>query len=423
MAIGLLFNQLYNTVDAIIVGKYVSKQALAAVGCTTNIVNMLVGLFNGLSAGAGIVISQAYGAKNKQRLHDAVHTTISLTFIFGVIATFACVLLVNPLLNLMDAPSDVFSDAHTYLTIYFAGCISLLFYNIGSGILRAVGDSVKPLYFLAITAILNTFLDLLFVVVFELGVAGAAYATIVSEFVSAILVMVVLTKTKADYGIRWKQLKISLPTMKRVFAIGLPSSFQQFITSFSNVFVQSYINFFETDGMAGYASYNKIDAFILIPVQSIAFAISTFVGQNYGASNLKRAREGVKKGINASLITTVFITAVVMIFSDTFLALFNDEAPVIAFGRRFIMIISPFHFLLCFNQIYACALRGIGKSAIPMVVMLTSFVGFRQLFLFINKAYFGQSFLGTALAYPAGWALCSMLLYIMYKRTELGKAK
>ena len=423
LAIGLLFQQLYNTVDAMIVGKFVGKAALGAVGSTASIINMLIALFAGLSTGAGVVISQAYGAKDDKRLHNAIHTTISLTFILSIIATVAGILIVDPMLRMMDTPDDVMVEASEYLTIYFSGAAGLLFYNMGSGILRAVGDSTRPLYFLIFSAITNVLFDLLFVVTFKLGVAGAAYATIISELLSAILVMLVLTFSKTSYAIKWKSLNFDLRSVKQIFAIGFPSSIQQALTSFSNVFVQSYINFFQTDCIAGYASYNKLDAFILIPVQSLALASSTFVGQNYGAGKLKRGREGVKKTLILSIEITVIATALVMIFSGTLLGLFNDDPAVIEYGKRFVMIISPFYFTICFNQIFAGALRGIGKSTAPMIIMLTSFVAFRQLFLYCNKIFFSHSFLGTALAYPLGWVLCSILMMITYKLSALGKAK
>mgnify|MGYP002540516329 FL=1 len=215
MAIGLLFQQLYNTVDAMVVGQYVGKAALAAVGSTASIVNMLIGLFAGLSTGAGVVISQAYGAKAEKRLSEAVQTTITLTFILSAVATIIGILIVDPMLRLMDTPEDVLPEAKAYLTIYFAGSTGLLFYNMGSGILRAVGDSRRPLYFLCFAAIVNVVFDLLFVVGFRMGVEGAAYATIISELLSALLVMYVLTKTDAPYAIKWKSLSLHFSAVKQ----------------------------------------------------------------------------------------------------------------------------------------------------------------------------------------------------------------
>ena len=421
MAIGLLFQQLYNAVDSVVVGQYVSKQALAAVGSTGNIINMLVGLCNGLSVGAGVVISQRFGAKDYDKLHEAVHTTLSITFILGVIATVVGMSIVTPMLHMMETPDDVFDQAKTYLTIYFAGMSGLLLYNMGAGILRAVGDSRRPLYFLAFSAGLNIVGDLVFVLVFHMGVAGVALATIISQFCSAVMVMVVLTRTNEPYGVKWNHLRIRWDMLKQILAVGMPSGIQQAITSFSNVFVQSYINAFESACMAGWTSHNKLDAFLLIPVQSIAMASTTFVGQNYGAKKPSRAKEGVKQALRLSVVITAVLAVLMILCRRPLLRLISPEADVIEFGAYFVSVISPFYVTICFNQIYAGALRGVGNAKVPMVVMLFCFVLFRQTYLYTTHQYFGQSLLLTALAYPAGWVLCSILLAICYRRSILFK--
>ncbi len=421
MSLGLLFQQLYNAVDSVVVGQYVGKQALAAVGSTGNIINMLVGLCNGLSVGAGVIISQRFGAKDNEKLHEAVHTTLSVTFLLCMIATTVGMLIVTPMLKMMDTPEDVFEQAKTYLSIYFSGISGLLLYNMGAGILRAVGDSQRPLYFLAFSAGLNIAGDLVFVLVFDMGVAGVALATILSQFCSAILVLVVLTRTDAPYGIRWNCLHIKADMLKSILAVGMPAGIQQAVTSFSNVFVQSYINAFESACMAGWTSYNKLDAFLLIPVQSISMASTTFVGQNYGAKKYSRARDGVKEALKLSAIITTVLAVLVIIGKRPLLGLISPEADVIEFGAYFITVISPFYVMICFNQIYAGALRGVGNAKVPMVIMLFSFVLFRQTYLYLTHRFIGQSLLLTALAYPAGWVLCSLLLTICYRRSILFK--
>lgn len=423
MAIGLMFQQLYNAVDSVVVGQYVGKQALAAVGSTGNIINMLVGLCNGLSVGAGVIISQRFGAKDYDNLREAVHTTLSVTLILGMIATTVGMLIVDPMLRMMETPDDVFDQAKTYLTIYFAGISGLLLYNMGAGILRAVGDSRRPLYFLALSAGLNIVGDLVFVLVFQMGVAGVALATILSQFCSAALVLYVLTNTKEPYGVRWNQLKVRWDMLSKILAVGMPSGIQQAVTSFSNVFVQSYINAFESACMAGWTSYNKLDAFLLIPVMSISMASTTFVGQNYGARKLDRAKEGVKESLKLSVIITAALVVLMIVCKRPLLRLISPEADVIEFGAYFVTVISPFYIMICFNQIYAGALRGVGNANAPMVIMLGCFVLFRQAYLYITKYYFGQSLLLTALAYPAGWVLCSLLLAICYRRSKLFKSQ
>ena len=418
MAVGLLFQQLYNTVDTIVVGQFVGKEALAAVGSTSSIINMLVGLSAGLSTGASVVISQCYGARDHRALHDAVHPTLGAPFIMSVAGMLLGAVIVEPMLNMMATPPDVMNEARTYLSIYFMGLGGLFIYNMGSGILRAVGDSRRPLYFLCFSAILNTAFDLLFVVAFGLGVEGVAYATILAQFLSALLVLYVLTHDHAPYGVRWRDIGLSVPMLKRILSIGLPSGVQQAVTSFSNVFVQSYVNFFGSACMAGWSSYNKLDVFILIPMQSIALASTTFVGQNFGAQKLDRARKGVKQALIMALAVTAVLSVAVISASHVLIRLFTSDEEVIAYGVRFITIISPFYMACCFNQIFAGALRGIGNAKIPMFIMLFSFVLFRQIYLFAARRL-GNSLLAISLAYPMGWMMCSGLVTVFYRRSLL----
>ena len=415
LMVGNVFQQLYNTVDSIIVGNFVSKQALAAVGCTGPIINTLIGVFAGLSGGAGVVISQFYGAKDRERLRRAVQTTVVLTAIMCVLLTAAGVLLAPLLLRLMDTPADVMGAASEYLRIYFWGISGMLLYNIGAGILRAVGDSTHPLYFLLFAATTNTVLDYLFVKVFSFGIAGAAIATIVSQALSAVLVMGMLVRSKEDYRVDLKALHLDGAVLKRICEIGIPSSLQMGVTAVSNVFVQSYINRFESSCMAGWAAYNKLDAFAMLPLMGFSMAVTTFVGQNYGAGKLDRARSGP---LHARWIGTLIMVAdltPMMLFAPTLVRLFNQEAEVIAFGTLFIRLISPFYLLCTINQIYSGALRGVGDTKATMIIMLFSFVFFRQLYLF--TAYrLGGGIVPIALGYPAGWIMCSTVILIYYYR-------
>ena len=418
MAVGLLFQQLYNTVDTLIVGQFVGKQAQAAVGSTGPIINTMVGFCAGLATGASVVISQRYGAHDREGLSKAVHTTVALTFLMSVIATAVGLAIIMPMLRFMQTPEDVIDESARYLSIYFAGISGILFYNLGSGILRAVGDSRRPLVFLIISALLNTGLDLLFVLGFGMKVDGVALATVLSQILSAILILVTLTMEKGDYGIRWRRIRLDRPSLRQILRLGLPSSIQSAITAFSNVFVQSYINYFGSACMAGYGVYGKIDAFALIPVQSIGMSSTTFVGQNWGAKKAARAREGVKTAIRMSLIATAALGLLVFILARPLMSLFSPEEDVIEYGIRFIHIVTPFYLAICFNQIYAGALRGVGDATMPTVIMLVSFVAFRQVYLAVTRAV-GAGFLAVALAYPVGWILCSTLLIIRYSRSAL----
>ena len=415
LMLGNVFQQLYNTVDSIIVGNFVSKQALAAVGCTGPIINTLIGVFAGLSGGAGVVISQFYGAKDRERLRRAVQTTVVLTAIMCVLLTAAGVLMAPLLLRLMDTPADVMGAASEYLRIYFWGISGMLLYNIGAGILRAVGDSTHPLYFLIFSATTNTVLDYLFVKVFSFGIAGAAIATIVSQALSAVLVMGMLIRSKEDYRVDLKALRLDGAILKRICEIGIPSSLQMGVTAVSNVFVQSYINRFESSCMAGWAAYNKLDAFAMLPLMGFSMAVTTFVGQNYGAGKLDRARSGPLHALWIGTLIMVAILTPMMLFAPTLVRLFNQEAEVIAFGTLFIRLISPFYLLCTINQIYSGALRGVGDTKATMIIMLFSFVFFRQLYLF--TAYrLGGGIVPIALGYPAGWIMCSTVILIYYYR-------
>ena len=420
MAIGLLFQQLYNTVDTLVVGQFVGQQAQAAVGSTGPIINTIVGFCAGLATGASVVISQRYGAHDEEGLSKAVHTTVALTFLVSFLATVLGQLIIDPMLRFMQTPEDVMPESSAYLSIYFAGISGILFYNLGSGILRAVGDSRRPLIFLIISALLNTVLDLLFVLAFSMGVDGVAYATVLSQILSALLILFVLTKEKGTYGIRWRKLRVDRKSLSLILKLGLPSSIQAAVTSFSNVFVQSYINQFGSACMAGYGVYGKIDAFALIPVQSISMSSTTFVGQNWGAKKISRAREGVRTAIVMSLVSTAALGLMVFVLARTLMGFFSPEAEVIDYGVRFIQIVTPFYIAICFNQIYAGALRGVGDATMPTEIMLASFVVFRQIYLAVTKAL-GAGFIAVALAYPVGWILCSTLLIIRYSRSVLVK--
>ncbi len=420
LLIGNLFQQLYNTVDSIVVGNFVSKQALAAVGSTGPIINTLVGFFMGLSTGASVIISQYFGARDYKNLRLAVHTTMIMTFALSIVFTFAGIAIVPAMLRFMQTPDDVFAESAQYLRIYFAGVLGLMVYNIGSGILRAVGDSRRPLYFLCFSTVLNIILDLVFVLVFHMGIAGVAYATIIAQFASSILVLIVLSNKSEPYGIVWREIRLSKAILKVIIRVGMPAGLQQAVTSFSNVFVQSYINNFGSSCMAGWTSYSKIDQFVMLPMQSLSLASTTFVGQNLGAHQLDRAKKGMHLSLYMAIGTTVSLAVLLNIFASQLLRLFNQDPEVLEYGIIFVRFMSPFYVLCCWNQIYCGALRGAGDSTGPMVIMLSSFVVFRQIYLLI-ASYFFDSIYVTALAYPMGWLLCSLLVYIYYRRGKWEK--
>lgn len=414
LLIGNLFQQFYNLTDTIVVGNFVGKEALAAVGSTGQIINTLIGFFMGLSAGGSVVVSQYYGAKDERNVHDAVHTTLFITLILSVFFTVIGFIMVPNMLRFMSTPDDVIPEATTYLRIYFTGITGLMIYNMGSGILRAVGNSRHPLYFLVFSALLNIILDLVFVLVFQMGVAGVAYATILSQFCSAALVLYVLSRSNGPYRIILRDLRLNGEMLMKIIKIGLPSALQMSLTSFSNVYVQSYINAFGSSCMAGWSVYGKIDQFALLPVQSISMSITTFVGQNLGAGNVKRARRGTYIALVMSIIATICLITPIMIFSKQLIWFFNQDPGVIEYGSHFLLLISPFYILTCANQVFSGTLRGAGDTKAPMIIMLFSFVVFRQIYLFIISRTIG-TITAVALGYPVGWFVCSTLCYLYYR--------
>ena len=423
LMLGNIFQMLYNTVDSVIVGNFVSKQALAAIGSTTLIVNMMVFFFNGFSVGAGVTIGRYFGARDMENLHRAIETTMAATFLVGLLFTAAGILLVEPLLRVMSTPEDVFADAAVYLKIYIGGISGLLVYNMGSGILRAVGDSTRPLYFLIFTSILNIILDLFFILVLKAGIAGAAVATILSQFLSAAMILLLLTKTQDIYRLRWRELRLDLPILRRIFAIGLPTAIQSVLTGFSNIFVQGYINIFGSDCMAGWSIYNKLDQFIMLPMQSMAMAATTFVSQNVGAGKDQRADRGTVSALMLTTGITAVIIALLVGFARTAVRFFSPDPAVIDFGVLFIRTNVVFMLFNCINHVLAGALRGRGDSRGPMIIMLSTFVCLRQIYLYIVTHFVSNTPVLVGFGYPVGWVACCVteLLYFTIQRRKRSK--
>lgn len=415
LLLGNLFQQLYNTVDTWVVGNYVGKEAFSAVGTVNPIINMLIGFFMGLSVGAGVVISQYYGAKQHDKVSDTVHTALVMTAVLGVVFTAIGVSMTPLMLHFMKTPPEVLPEAKRYLTIYFSGIFGLMLYNIGAGILRAVGDSQRPFYFLVLSASLNIVLDLLFVLAFHMGVAGVAYATILSQGISALLVLLVLLRADNCCRVQVRKLRMHWDVLKKIVKVGIPAAVQMAITAFSNVFVQSYINYFGADCMGGWTAYTKIDAFLFLPMQSVAMGATTFVGQNLGVNDVQRARQGVSAALKISALITVALMVPVVAFASHLVRFFNDTPEVIEFGTLFLRMMSPFYVLCCVNQILAGSLRGAGDSRTPMIIMLGSFVVFRQIYLFCITHFVSNTIVPVALGYPAGWLVCSTATYLYFR--------
>lgn len=420
---GNLFQLLYNTVDSIVVGNFVSTQALAAVGATTYVVNIAVIFFNGFSTGVGVVISRYFGGKDSDGVRKAVHTAVSMTLILGVILTLLGIFGADQILVLMSTPEDVMDDASTYLRIYFIGITGLMIYNMGSGILRAVGDSVRPLAFLIITSLLNIAFDLIFVLEFGLGIAGVAYATILSEFISAGLVLLLLTRSKEIYRLEWKKLGITHKIMSEIWAISLPTAFQSILSNVSNIFVQSYINFFGADCIAGWGCYTKLDQFSMLPLQSIGMAASAFVGQNVGAGDEKRVERGTAVSIGMAAGITAVITSMMVIFANPAVRMFTADPNVIRFGVLFVQMNMLFNVVNGVNHTVAGCLRGRGDAVGPMAILLFSFVLVRQIYLFVVSRFIANTPALIGFGYPVGWVVSFVLVltyyWVRYKKPKL----
>ena len=362
LLVGNLFQQLYNTVDSVVVGNFIGSDALAAVGSSNSLINLIIGMFMGIGTGAGVIISQYYGAGEKQKLHWAVHTTMALSIVGGFLLIALGVLLSPLILVLMGTPESVMPGAVAYLRIFFCGSLFNLVYNMGSGVLRAVGDSKRPLIFLCISSVINIVLDLVFVVVFQMGTAGVGYATVVAQGVSALLTVRALIRTDDIYRLELSKIKIDRRMMVRVLKIGIPSGIQQSIISLSNVIVQANVNSFGAAAMAGFGSYSKIDGFAMLPLQSFCMAATTFTGQNIGAKKSRRVKQGVFQGLVISMIYTILISIILYLNAERILRVFSPDQDVIAYGYSSMLILLPFYWTMAIHQILMGSIRGSGQN-------------------------------------------------------------
>ena len=418
--IGNIFQQLYNTVDSVVVGNFVGADALGAVTSTIPVVFTLIGLFIGFTMGASVVISQFFGAKDILNLRKATHTAVLSTVIIAIILSLIGYAITPCLLEMMNTPESVMREAVIYLQIFSAGLIGLMLYNMGSAILRAVGDSKRPLYFLILSSVLNIILDLVFVIYFHWGVAGVAWATIISQFVSGLIIFALLFKSHEPHSLSWREMRIDTKILKRIILNGLPSGLQLAITGFSNVFVQAYINAYGAASTSGWGIYSRIDAFVILPIQSMAMSTTTFVGQNAGARKPERIRKGVRESMTISIGITFLIVAFLYVAAPFIVSLFNRDEQVLLYGVLFLRLNSIFDPVNVTNQIQAGALRGVGDAQTPMFIMIGSFVIFRQIYLFII-ARLTSSIYPIALGYPIGWIVCSLLMFWHIKRSGWDK--
>ncbi len=413
--LGNLFQQFYNTFDSWVVGRFLGDTALAAVSSSSHLIFLLVGFFNGLSMGAGVVIAQLYGARNQDALKKAIHTDVSLGLAAGTLLTVLGVAFTPSILRWMDTPADVLPESVSYFRWYFCGAIFVVMYNISQGILHALGDSRHPLYYLIFSTCVNVVLDLIFVGVFRWGVGSAAVATTISQGISAVLCCIHLLQIPEDYRLVPSRIRFDLSSLKQIIRIGLPSGVQNSMISIANVVVQTCINGFGSAAIAGCGTYSKLEGFAFLPVVCFSQALSTFVGQNLGAAQYGRIKKGIRFGIICCLILAELIGIGAYFLAPQLIRIFNTSPEVVDFGVRHMRTICLFYFLMSFSHCMAGVFRGFGKATIPMVTMLVCWCVIRIAYITTTLPHWGR--LETvSWAYPITWTLSSIVFLFCYFR-------
>lgn len=415
--LGNIFQQLYNAVDALIVGHFMDNSALAAVTSSGSLIFMLVGFFNGIAIGAGVVIARFYGAKDHQGLKLAVHTDIAFGLVAGVILTILGVSFTPTILQWMGTPENVLPNSISYFRFYFLGAIFVVMYNICVGILQAVGDSKHPLYYLIVSSLLNVVLDLLFVGVFRWGVWSAAFATSLSQGVSVALCLRRLMKYDTPYRLYLRQIRFHLPTLRNVIRFGLPSGVQNSIIAFANLIVQSNINRFGDAAMAGCGSYAKVEGFAFLPITCFAMALSTFVGQNLGAKQYDRVKKGVRFGVLCSVTLAELVGVAIFFFGNDLVALFRNDPDMVAYGARQARVEALAYFLLAFSHCIAGIMRGAGKATVPMFTMLISWCAIRIIYITVMIRQFNRIEVIFS-AYPLTWFISSVIFLVYFLKAD-----
>lgn len=416
--LGTFFQQLYNTVDAVVVGRFLGKEALAAVGGGTGIIiNLLVGFFVGVSSGASIVIAQFYGAKHRRDVHRAVHTAVALSIAGGAVIMVIGLLCSPVLLRAMGTPVAILDQALVYIRIFFAGMIPNLIYNMGAGILRAVGDSRRPFYYLIAGCLCNIVLDLLFIAGFGMGVGGAALATIISQLVSAVLVLRCLSRSEDMYRLNYRIIHFAPGMLKNMIRIGLPTGLQSVMYSLSNIIIQASVNQFGTDMIAAYTAYSKIDSLFWMVINAFGIAITTFAGQNYGAGKLDRVRGGMKQCLAIAGGVTISISVLFYFFGEYIYLLFTADSAVIADGMVILRFLVPTFITYICIEIISGTLRGTGDVFVPTILTLVGVCALRIIWI-LAAVPFHTTIQMVLASYPITWTTTSVLLIIYYNKSS-----
>lgn len=414
--LGTFFQQLYNTADAIIVGRFVGKEALAAVGgATGTLINVIVNLFVGIASGATVVVAQQCGAGNLAGMRRAVHTSAALAVWGGAVLTVIGLVLAKPALAAMGTPADVMDFAATYLRIYFLGVIPSFIYNVGSGILRAVGDTKRPLYFLITACLLNIVLDLVFVAGMGLGVTGVALGTILSQLVSAVLTALSLMHTTRAFRLIPAEIRFHKNALKSILLVGIPAGLQSNMYAISNLLIQAGINSFGTDAVAAWTAFGKVDGFFWMICGAYGIAITTFVGQNYGAGLIDRVKKSVRVCMGMTSATAVLLSVLVYTFAAPLLGIFTNDPAVLQYGLEMVRYMVPYYVAFVGIEILSGAIRGCGDAVKPMIITGTGVCLLRVVWLLALLPLRHE--LSTILvSYPVSWVLTTLLFFIYYKR-------
>ena len=416
--LGSFFQQMYNTVDAIIVGQFVGKAALAAVGGSTSVlISFLVNLFTGISSGATVIIAQQFGAQRFDDVKRSVHTAMALTLIAGVAITVIGFLLSRPALLLMGTPDDILEHAVTYMQIYFLGSLASFVYNIGSGILRAVGDTKRPLYFLIAACLTNIVLDIVLVMGLHMGVAGAALATILSQVVAAVLVVLILLKTHLPIQLHFRSICLDSQHLKSILRVGVPSGLQSNMYTISNIALQACVNSFGTNTVAAWTAFGKVDSFFWMILGAFGISITTFVGQNYGAGQYERVRKAVKTCLIMTFAASAGIGLLFCLFDRPLLSLFTTDLEVLEIGVHILRMTSPFYVCFVCIEILSGTIRGCGNSLAPMLLTCFGVCVLRVAWVFFLIPIF-PVFDMVVISYPVSWIITSALFILYYRKAN-----
>ncbi len=416
--LGTFFQQFYNTVDMVIVGRFVGKEALASVGGSAGqIVNLVVGFFTGLSAGAGVIISQFYGAKDQKNLNRSIHTAYAFSIAGSILIMIPGLLLSPVLLRQMNTPEELLAPSASYLRIYFAGILFMFIYNIGSGILRALGDSKRPLCYLIICCLLNIALDLLMVFVLHLGVAGVAAATVIAQAFSAFLVTRALMKSDDIYQLKLREIRFHRRVLKNELYVGLPGGLQSVMYNLSNIIIQAAVNVYGTDTTAAWAAYGKLDAIFWMTSGAFGVAITTFVGQNYGAGKYDRIRKSVYVCMGMDFVVSIFLTAFLIVLRQPLFHIFTEDRNVIRIGSDMLRLITPCYAVFVFTEVLSSALRGVSDVIIPMLLTMFGVCFLRIAWIFFVVPLH-PSLNMVIINYPVTWITTAILFIIYYAYKE-----